>query len=172
MRFPKTILHVDDDYSILRFVNKFLTSQGYKVVSTAHPTEALSKLAECRAQIVILDIDMPEKDGMTLLREIKQLNAGTLVIMCTGMVSINTLLRATFLGAETCVFKPINDIDRLRNAVDRASERIDQRWFDMQEWVERNKSEVRFDSASPSAKISKILSPEAELPRQKSKLLA
>jgi DNA-binding NtrC family response regulator len=87
--------------------------------------EAMTMLAETGARIVLLDIDMPGKDGHTLLQEIKQLDGGVQVIMCTGLVSMHTILRSIELGVEACIFKPIVDLSEISQAVERAFEKID-----------------------------------------------
>jgi DNA-binding NtrC family response regulator len=140
MNSSPLVLHVDDDPSILAIVSKKLESHGVTVVSTTKPTEAIKKLLETGARVVLLDIDMPEKDGLTLLHEIKQVDAGIQVIMCTGMVSIHTVLRATALGAETCIFKPIINLNEVTEAVDRAFEKIDRWWIALKDWMDRKKA--------------------------------
>jgi DNA-binding NtrC family response regulator len=122
---PKLVLHVDDDPTILAIVAKKLELHGIKVVSVSNPTIAINKILEVGARVVLLDIDMPERDGLTLLKEIKQRDAGIQVIMCTGMVSIQNVLRATSLGAEGCIFKPISDLSAVTKAVDLAFDKID-----------------------------------------------
>lgn len=150
MLIPKTILHVDDDPTMLRLVSRILSTAETTVVSLSEPLLAIERMAQIRPNIIILDIDMPDKDGMTLLQEIKKIDISIPVIMCTGMVSINTLLKATQFGADACVFKPINDFSKLRKAVERASNTIDQRWLDMQEWVARNGNSTRYTPPVPT----------------------
>jgi DNA-binding NtrC family response regulator len=138
MKYEKTVLHVDDDPAILRLVAKTLTKHGVQVVSVSKPAEAISQLFHTGARVVLLDIDMPNKDGLTLLAEIKKHDAGIQVIMCTGMVSIGTVLQSISLGAEGCVFKPIQDYGRLTESIDRAFEKIDRWWIALHEWMEHN----------------------------------
>jgi DNA-binding NtrC family response regulator len=157
MKFPKNVLHVDDDPSILRLVSRLLTKDEMTVYSLADPTVAIEKMIETRSQIVLLDIDMPEKDGLTLLQEIKRLDMSIQVIMVTGMVSINTLLKATHLGAEACIFKPLTDFKKLTDAVAQASKKIDQRWYDMQDWVARNPGAAREVTAAEDALRSEMM---------------
>jgi DNA-binding NtrC family response regulator len=140
MNTSALVLHVDDDPSILALVARKLETHGVKVVSTTDPTEAIKKLLTTGARVVLLDIDMPKKDGLTLLREIKKLDAGIQVIMCTGMVSINTVLCATALGAETCIFKPIVNLNEITEAVDRAFDKIDRWWIALKDWIDRKKA--------------------------------
>jgi DNA-binding NtrC family response regulator len=156
MNSPALVLHVDDDPNILALVSRKLETHGVKVISTTDPTEAIKKILVTGARVVLLDIDMPEKDGLTLLREIKALDAGIQVIMCTGMVSMNTVLRATALGAETCIFKPIVNLNEITEAVDRAFEKIDRWWIALRDWIDRKKATE--DSAQAEEVESQLLS--------------
>ncbi len=140
MEYSSVVLHVDDDPSILEIVSRKLSLHGVKVVSISDPMKAMTTLSETGARIVLLDIDMPGKDGLVLLREIKEADAGVQVIMCTGLVSIHTVLRATALGAETCIFKPFADLNEITEAVDRAHEKIDRWWIALKTWMERKKA--------------------------------
>jgi len=140
MQYNRTVLHVDDDPAILKIVQRTLDNHGIQVVSIQDPLKAISAIAELGVRVVLLDIDMPGKDGITLLSEIKRFDAGIQVIMCTGMVSIGTVLQATSLGAEACIFKPIHDFSEITTAVDRAFQAIDQWWIALHDWMERRES--------------------------------
>ncbi len=137
MNCSSVVLHVDDDASILSLVSRKLSLQGIKVVSISDPLKAIDAISESGARIVLLDIDMPVKDGLQLLQEIKQLDGGVQVIMCTGMVSMHTVLRSIELGAEACIFKPIVDLNEVSQAVERAFEKIDRWWTALQNWKDR-----------------------------------
>ena len=138
MKTEPIVLHVDDDPAIRNIVRVMLQKRGYTVVSIGDPEIALNALAECAARVVILDIDMPGKDGLTLLREIKNRDGGIQVVMLTGMVSIGTILKATGLGAQHCVFKPVDDMNKVGDAVDRCFANIESWWDALREWIERN----------------------------------
>ena len=140
MKYNRTVLHIDDDAAILNIVQRKLETHGLPVVSIQDPYKAIPAITSLGARVVILDIDMPGKDGLTLLREIKQFDAGIQVIMCTGMVSLGTVLQATSLGAEECIFKPIYDLEEITTAVDRAFEKIDRWWLALQNWIDRRES--------------------------------
>jgi phenylacetyl-CoA:acceptor oxidoreductase subunit 2 len=73
---------------------------------------------DCR--VVLLDIDMPQINGLEALREIKQHDGGIQVIMLTGLVSMNTVLESMRLGAESCLFKPVTDVAPLLDAIEAA----------------------------------------------------
>jgi len=137
VKYNKTVVHIDDDPAILKIVQRKLETHGIQVVSIQDPLKAIAAITQLGARVVLLDIDMPVKDGLTLLHEIKRFDAGIQVIMCTGMVSLQTVLRATSRGAEACIFKPIYDLDEITTAVDRAFERIDRWWLALQNWIDR-----------------------------------
>jgi len=138
MSTAKIVLHVDDDQAILDIVGAALRKRGYKVISISDPRKAVQTLCESSARIAILDIDMPEIDGLTLLRDIKLRDAGIKVVMLTGMVSMGTVLQATRLGAEECVFKPIKRMDDIGDAVDRCFANIESWWDALREWIARH----------------------------------
>jgi len=138
MEYSRTVLHVDDDPAILRLISKTLSKHDIEVVSVSDPTTAISRLFDCGARVVLLDIDMPKKDGLTLLADIKRHDAGIQVIMCTGLVSIGTVLKSISLGAEGCIFKPIKDPAAVVESVNRAFENIDRWWIALHEWMDHN----------------------------------
>ena len=142
MSTERTVLHVDDDQAILDLVAKSLRKRGFTVISISDPLTALEVLSKSGARVAILDIDMPGMDGLTLLREIKHRDTGIKTIMLTGMVSMETVLNATRLGAEECVFKPIKDLNSVGDAVERCFQNIDSWWEALREWMDRNKKET------------------------------
>ena len=146
MKTEKIVLHVDDDQAILDIVGFSLKKRGYKVISIRDPTTALPILCKSGARVAILDIEMPGMDGLTLLREIKQRDAGIKTIMLTGMVSMGVVLHATRLGAEECVFKPIKDLNHVGDAVERCFSNIDSWWEALREWMDRSSQETSVQS--------------------------
>lgn len=163
MEYAKLVLHVDDDPAILRLVGRTLERHGVQVVSVDDPEVVIEKLFETGARVVFLDIDMPSKDGLTLLREIKRHDAGIQVIMCTGLVSISTVLQSTALGAEGCIFKPIVNTRLITEAADRAFEKIDRWWIALRDWTERMKNTSKGQAAmaerAPIAPITVPVNP-------------
>ena len=135
----KIVLHVDDDQAILNLVSMSLRKRGYIVISVRDPLIAIPILFKSGVRVVILDIDMPGIDGLTLLSEIKKRDARIKTIMLTGMVSMGTVLHATRLGAEECVFKPIKDLESVGDAVERCFLNIDSWWDALREWMDLNK---------------------------------
>lgn len=99
--------------TVLRLVNRLLTARGYYVHSIEDPELALDYLRQDPAKLVIVDLDMPKKGGLSLLREIKAFDGIIQVIVMTGLASVNTIVKATSMGAEESIFKPIGDLQDL-----------------------------------------------------------
>lgn len=131
------VLHVDDDPDFLRLVNKKLSIQGITVTSQPDPREAIKTRIECGAQVVLLDVNMPWIDGITLTEEMKKQDGGTQVIMLTGLVSLSTVLESMRKGAEACIFKPLNDYDELLTVVDACFEKSERWWHSLQDLCDR-----------------------------------
>ncbi len=137
----RNILHVDDDVSVTKLIAKRLEAFGYQVTSLNDPQLVMPYLSSASCRLVLLDIDMPQQDGLELLDEIKNFDGGLQVIMLTGMVSVGTMLRSLRLGAEACFFKPIVDIEPLTAALDDAFRKIDRWWLSLEELSQRRKVE-------------------------------
>ncbi len=149
----RLVLHIDDDESVLKLVKQVLSKRSIKVISLTDPFKVIDTIVQEGIRVVLLDIDMPKKDGLTLLREIKSFDAGVHTIMCTGMVSISTILCATSLGAESCIFKPFYNHAQITDAVERAFQDIDRWWDALREWNQRKK---QAESASRTRKSQRL----------------
>lgn len=128
IKIKKLVLHVDDDDAILDIVGKSLQIRGSEVVSINDPSKARLAIAKWSPRVVILDINMPEIDGLTLLQEIKQRDASIQVVILTGMSSMATVQKATRFGAQECVFKPMKDLREVGNAVERCFSNFEGSW--------------------------------------------
>jgi DNA-binding NtrC family response regulator len=138
----RMILHVDDDPQILKIVAKRLEKKGIEVLSMNSPDDVIASLVRTGCRVVLLDVDMPGKNGLDVLKEIKKHDGGIQVLMLTGLVTMDSALRAFRLGAETCFFKPITDYDGLIEALDAAFDRLD-RWKGvLKELCDRRKDET------------------------------
>jgi DNA-binding NtrC family response regulator len=108
----RNVLHVDDDPDMLQLVSKYL-QKSFNVHSISSPKQAVDHLVSSGCRLVILDIQMGEHNGLDLLRTIKQLDGGILVVMLTGLVSIESVLVSMREGAEACLFKPLREPQEL-----------------------------------------------------------
>ncbi|MEO1087687.1 MAG: response regulator, partial [Acidobacteriota bacterium] len=120
---PK-VLVVDDEASMIEFLRLFFEEEGYSVQTAGSVTEARSKIAGDRFDLVLSDILMPDGNGLELLREIKEASPHTAVIMMTAYTSTKSAVEAMKLGAYTYVSKPF-DVDELKVTARGALEKTD-----------------------------------------------
>ncbi|MEQ8787467.1 MAG: response regulator [Pirellulaceae bacterium] len=138
----RSLLHVDDDPDLLRLVAAKLGRHGYQVHSLGDPSQTLRELLVRDCRVVLLDVDMPDVDGLEILRQIKQHDGGIQVIMLTGLVSMNTILESMRLGAEACLFKPIREFDELCEALDSTYDKVDRWWRTLRDLTDRTRNEA------------------------------
>ena len=124
------ILVVDDELEIRDMLSRHFRFMDCEVETAENGKEALAIMAKTRVDIVISDILMPEMDGVELLRAIRDEYPMVHVIMITGYVTMENVLACMRHGADTCVFKPLADLEEIENAVRRAIDSI-QRWLDI-----------------------------------------
>jgi len=104
----RRILIVDDEESIRRSLAGALTDEGYQVLTAADGVSALELLETERPHLVLLDIWMPQMDGMEVLRRIQAEPNDVSVIMISGHGNIETAVTATKLGAYDFIEKPLS----------------------------------------------------------------
>ena len=114
------LLVVDDEQEIRDMLSNHFGFLGYEVHAAGNGQQALEKMAKRRYEVVISDIIMPVLDGIDLLRSIKNQYAMTHVIMITGYVTLENALACMRHGADTCIFKPLEDLGELEAAVENA----------------------------------------------------
>ena len=121
MRQPATILVVDDERVVRMMLEAALRAQGYRVQSAGSGNDARELLAEEEFDLVLLDLQLGDTDGIEILREIKQAWPATEVILLTAHGSINSAISALRHGAFDYLLKPaqVNDI---RERVERGLE--------------------------------------------------
>ena len=104
----KTILVVDDEDDVRESVREVLRDEGYRVVDTADGTHVLELIRQERPELVLLDIWMPQVDGIGLLKEIKTQEPELNVVMVSGHGNIHTAVTATKFGAFDFLEKPVS----------------------------------------------------------------
>jgi CheY-like chemotaxis protein len=109
------VLVIDDDPLVRLTIQNTLESQGYEVAPAIHGDDGLAKFQAEPFDLVIVDILMPEKEGLETVRELRELNARTAIIAITGALSVASRLRdpaldylrmARSLGATRTLRKP------------------------------------------------------------------
>ncbi len=115
-----TLLIIDDDASIQQAFGMIL-SDNYAVQTAGNAADALDLLEQVEPDLVLLDIGLPDMDGLDLLKQIKKIFPDTVVIMVTALQKIRTIVEAIKLGAYDYLVKPV-DSQGLQITVENALE--------------------------------------------------
>ncbi|MCA3014207.1 MAG: sigma-54-dependent Fis family transcriptional regulator [Myxococcaceae bacterium] len=148
---PTTVLIVDDEKNILLTLNQALQLEGYQTELAAGGQLALEVVANKPVDVVLMDVRMPDLDGLTALGRLQALRPELPVIMMSGHGTIETAVKATHLGARDFLEKPISR-DRLLLALRNALElsRVSS------ELAELKADQGRFDMLGQSAAMQRI----------------
>ena len=114
----KTILVADDDASIRSLLKQLLADEGFAVLEASTGVEVVEKVKEASPDLVVMDVRMPELDGIEALSRIKATHPKTAVLIMTAFGSSNAAIRAMELGAFDYITKPF-EIDKISHTVKR-----------------------------------------------------
>ena len=113
----KNILICDDAAFMRMMIKDILTKNGYNIVGEAeNGAKAVEKYAELKPDLVLMDITMPEKDGIEALKKIKAADANASIIMCSAMGQQAMVIESIQSGAKDFIVKPFQ-ADRVLEAV-------------------------------------------------------
>lgn len=115
------VLLVDDEANQLVTIGRILRREGYEVATAQNGAEALTRLRTEPADVLITDLNMPVKDGISLLRELEALPARPATVVLTGYGTIQSAVEAMKLGAVDYLIKPTNP-DELKLVIQRQLE--------------------------------------------------
>jgi len=116
-----TILVVDDEPGIIAMLSGLLKDEGYAVVTADSGREALNQVKQTRVDLVMLDLRLPDLDGLEVLKRIRSDDVNLPVIMMSAHGTIPTAVEATKLGAYDFIEKPFDSVvERLLLVVEHA----------------------------------------------------
>jgi YesN/AraC family two-component response regulator len=121
------ILIVDDEIEIREMLARHFSFDGYTILQAADGREALDVLETIKVDVVISDIVMPRLTGVEMLETIRAEYPMVRIVMMTGYVTQSHLLKCMTHHADTVIFKPIEDLKEMEDAVNRCFESIN-RW--------------------------------------------
>ncbi len=114
------MLIVDDAAFMRMMIKDILSKNGFDVVGEANDgAQAVEKYKELQPDLVTMDITMPEKDGISALKEIKAIDPSAKIIMCSAMGQQAMVIDAIQAGARDFIVKPFQ-ADRVLEAIKKA----------------------------------------------------
>jgi len=115
-----SILIVDDEKNVVNLLDKMIKKQGYVTFNASNGREALDVIDRNQIDIVITDIRMPELDGISLLKKIKEVDPSIEVILITAFATLETAIEALRIGARDYITKPF-DLEDIMIAIEKVT---------------------------------------------------
>ena len=110
------ILIVDDDKDICAYMETMLSASGYQVATMTDPTAVVERIREEEFHILVIDLMMPQIDGIELIERIRRVDTDVAIVVFTGYPSVETAIDALKLNVSDYVKKPF-DIDTFRDTI-------------------------------------------------------
>jgi len=114
----KKIAIIDDEQDILDVLKKFLSrSDKFEIETFVNPKMAIDSVKSGKYDLVLLDIMMPQMDGLEFLDEVKNTNPNQKVVMMTAYSTLDKVIKANKVGAEDYITKPFVSLRDVENKV-------------------------------------------------------
>ena len=121
------VLIVDDDERLCRVLSRYLTREGYSVREAANGDQMRAKLAEEPADLILLDLILPDEDGLSLARDLRA-ESDVAIVMLTGKTDTIDKIVGLELGADDYITKPFDErelLARMRTVLRRTAKGAD-----------------------------------------------
>ncbi len=154
------VLFVDDEVRLIEAFKIKLSKEGFGVSIAASAEEALSIVKEQTFDVCVLDIKLPDMDGIELLGRIKEIEPTSEVIMLTGHASVDTAIKAMKLGAYDYLVKPCK-LSELSSIVSKAFEKksLKEKNIVLEQHLQRVELHDKFvGESSPIKEVKKLIS--------------
>ena len=113
-----SIIIIDDETEILNLLNRFLTrNPNFSVTTYSNPITALSAMESSKYDLVLLDIMMPQMNGLEVLEKIKAKKEDQKVVMMTAYSTLDKVLKSHKEGATNYVMKPFSSLEALERKI-------------------------------------------------------
>jgi len=113
------IVVIDDDEDICLYLKEFLTREGYRVTTYGKPLDAVPQLQDAKCDLLLLDVKMPQMNGVEFLRQIRSSDPKLCVIIMTAYPTVDSAVDSMRAEAFDYLLKPF-DLEQLRAVVKRA----------------------------------------------------
>jgi DNA-binding NtrC family response regulator len=113
------ILIIDDEEDMLESCSRILERKHYKCITSSDPSEAIRIASVEHPTLVLTDLKMPKKDGMEVLKELKEIDPSIIVVVFTAYASVSSAVEAIKEGAFDFISKPFSS-DQLLVSIERA----------------------------------------------------
>ena len=114
MEKQKSILVVDDDKSILRILTRILQKQGYNTRTAETGREAEEEINNQSYDLALIDVKLPDTDGVDLLQKMQATRPNMIKIILTGFASMDNGIKALNAGADAYLVKPVEPTELLK----------------------------------------------------------
>jgi len=108
VKMKTKILIIDDEPNILRSLRMILSSEGFDVIMASTLKEARKKIAEEEIFLYLVDVFLPDGDGIEFIQQIRSNRPDAIIIMISGHASIKIAIDATRQGADDFLAKPLS----------------------------------------------------------------
>ena len=118
------VLIIDDEESILSSLRRLLEDKGYNVVTNTDPAAAIEYMRNNIVHIALIDITMPNLDGLSALSMIKDVNSITQIIMMSAYATTDRVIAALENGANDFLLKPFTNLEHVVSIVEESEKKL------------------------------------------------
>lgn len=153
MKDKKYILIVDDDFEVGKSLQSLLNNSNQKVQTVDNAKKAIDIIQSNIIDVVLLDLKLPDRDGIDVLKQILEISPSIIVIMISGFGSIETAVKAVQIGAFDWLEKPLNR-ERVLLTVQHA---LEKRILIQEKQILLNKAKNQYKMIAASKALGKVL---------------